>query len=75
LGSDDQTVLAALHACNATGRTGLQQPSARAHHTRLVFAPEQAERLRALLQPTFRTPEHAFLAIFSDRDKSRLFLA
>lgn len=49
LGIDDQTVLDAVHAFNATGLTCLQQRSSRAHHTRLVFAPEQAERLRALL--------------------------
>lgn len=49
LGCDDQTVLDALHAFNASGLTCLQQKSSRAHRPRLVFAPEQAERLRALL--------------------------
>jgi transposase len=49
LGIDDQTVLDALHAFNATGLACLQKKSSRAHHTRLVFNPEQAERLRALL--------------------------
>jgi hypothetical protein len=49
LGCDDQTVLDALHAFNASGLTSLQKKSSRAHRTRLVFAPEQAERLRALL--------------------------
>ena len=49
LGLDDQTVLDALHAFNATGLACLQKKSSRAHRTRLVFAPEQAERLRALL--------------------------
>ena len=49
LGSDDQTVLDALHAFNATGLASLQRKSSRAHRTRLVVAPEQAERLRALL--------------------------
>src|SRR5690349_19074828 len=49
LGIDDQTVLDALHACNATGLACLQKKSSRAHRTRLVFGPEQAERLRALL--------------------------
>jgi transposase len=49
LGIDDQTVLDALHAFNATGLACLQKKSSRAHRTRLVFAPEQAERLRALL--------------------------
>jgi len=49
LGCDDQTVLDALHAFNAEGLTSLQKQSSRAHRTRLVFAPEQAERLRALL--------------------------
>ncbi len=32
-----------------TGLQALQKKSSRAHRTRLVFAPEQAERLRALL--------------------------
>jgi transposase len=50
LGIDDQTVLDALHAFTASGLTSLQKKSSRAHRTRLVFAPEQAERLRALLQ-------------------------
>ena len=49
LGCDDQTVLDALHAFNASGLTSLQKKSSRAHRTRLVFAPQQAERLRALL--------------------------
>ncbi len=49
MGIDDQTVLDALHAFNATGLQALQKKSSRAHRTRLVFAPEQAERLRALL--------------------------
>ncbi len=50
LGCDDQTVLDALHAFNASGLTSLQKKSSRAHRTRLAFAPEQAERLRALVQ-------------------------
>ncbi len=50
LGIDDQTVLDALHAFNAVGLACLQKKSSRAHRTRLVFSPEQAERLRALLQ-------------------------
>ena len=49
LGCDDQTVLDALHAFNASGLASLQKKSSRAHRTRLVFAPAQAERLRALL--------------------------
>src|SRR5260221_1404855 len=49
LGIDDQTVLDALHAFNATGRQALQKKSSRAHRTRLVFAPSQTERLRSLL--------------------------
>jgi transposase len=49
LGCDDQTVLDALHAFNATGLACLQKGSSRAKRTRLVFGPEQAERLRALL--------------------------
>jgi hypothetical protein len=50
LGCDDQTVLDALYACNATGRACLQKKSTRAHRTRLVFGPEAAGRLRALVQ-------------------------
>ena len=49
LGCDDQTVLDALHAFNMSGLISLQKRSTRAHRTRLVFGPEQAERLRALL--------------------------
>jgi transposase len=49
LGIDDQTVLDALHAFNAAGLSSLQKKSSRAHRTRLVFGPDQAERLRALL--------------------------
>jgi transposase len=49
LGCDDQTVLDALHVFNAVGLACLQKKSSRAHRTRLVFGPEQAERLRALL--------------------------
>ncbi len=49
LGIDDQTVLDALHAFNATGLACLRKKSSRAHRTRLVFGPEQAGRLRALL--------------------------
>src|SRR5438105_3453776 len=50
LGCDDQTVLDALHAFNATGLQALQKGSSRAKRTRVVFGPEQTERLRALLQ-------------------------
>ena len=49
LGCDDQTVLDALHAFTAAGLACLQKPSSRAHRTRLVFGPDRAERLRALL--------------------------
>ncbi len=49
LGIDDQTVLDALHAFNADGLTALVKGSSRPKRTRLVFGPEQAERLRALL--------------------------
>ena len=49
LGIDDQTVLDALHAFNAAGLASLQKKPSRAHRTRLVFGPERAERLRALL--------------------------
>jgi len=49
LAVDDQTVLDALHAFNAVGLQCLQKGSSRAKRTRLVFGPEQAERLRALL--------------------------
>jgi transposase len=49
LGIDDQTVLDALHAFNADGLQSLVKGSSRPKRTRLVFGPEQAERLRALL--------------------------
>jgi hypothetical protein len=49
LGIDDQTVLDALHACNAHGLKPLVKGSSRPERTRLVFGPEQAERLRALM--------------------------
>jgi len=49
LGIDDQTVLDALHAFNASGLACLRKKSSRAHRTRLACGPEQAERLRALL--------------------------
>src|SRR5262245_23099573 len=49
VGCDDQTVLDVLHAFNATGLACLQKGSSRAKRTRLVFGPEQAERLRALV--------------------------
>jgi transposase len=49
LGIDDQTVLDALHAFNAKGLACLQKGSSRAKRTRLVFGPEPAGRLRALL--------------------------
>jgi transposase len=49
LGIDDQTVLDALHTFNAKGLPALQKKSSRAQRTRLVFAPEQAGRLRALV--------------------------
>ncbi|HEY1243638.1 MAG TPA: helix-turn-helix domain-containing protein [Hyphomicrobiaceae bacterium] len=49
LGIDDQTVLDALHAFNADGLKALMKGSSRPQRTRLVFGPEQAERLRALL--------------------------
>jgi len=58
LGIDDQTVLDALHACNAVGLACLQQQSSRAHRTRLVFSPQQAERLRALLHRSPRDFDH-----------------
>jgi hypothetical protein len=47
VGSDDQTVLDALHACNATGRACVRKTSSRAPRTRLVFGPDQAGRRRA----------------------------
>src|SRR5262249_31447741 len=49
LGIDDQTVLDALHAFNASGLKALVKGSSRPKRTRLVFGAEQAERLRALL--------------------------
>src|SRR5215470_13232446 len=49
LGCDDQTVLDALHAFNALGLDALKKGSSRPKQTHVVFAPEQAEQLRALL--------------------------
>jgi Winged helix-turn helix len=49
LGCDDQTVLDALHAFNAQGLEALKKGSFRPKQTHVVFAPEQAEQLRALL--------------------------
>jgi hypothetical protein len=49
LGCDGQIVLDALHACTADGLLCRQKRSSRAHRTRLVFGPQQAERLRALV--------------------------
>jgi len=48
LGCDDQTVLDALHAFNVRGVAALTKGSSRPKHTRRAFAPDQAERLRAL---------------------------
>src|SRR5712692_6228613 len=49
LGIDDQTVLDALHAFNTDGLKCLTKGSSRPKRTRLVFGPQQADRLRALL--------------------------
>jgi hypothetical protein len=49
------TALDALHACNAVELARLQKRSSRAHRTRLVVGPEQAERLRVLAQRRPRT--------------------
>jgi transposase len=49
LGIDDQTVLDALHAFNATGLQALVKGSSRPKRTRLAIGPEQAERLRGLV--------------------------
>ncbi len=49
LGIDDQTVLDALHAFNADGLSSLVKGSSRPKRTRLVFGPEPAERLQALV--------------------------
>ncbi len=49
LGIDDQTVLDALHAFNADGLKCLIKGSSRPKRTRLVFGPQQAEQLRALV--------------------------
>src|SRR4051794_3381093 len=49
LGIDDQTVLDALHAFNGDGLKCLTRGSSRPKRTRLVFGPNQAERLRGLL--------------------------
>src|SRR5258708_35709347 len=49
MGIDDQTVHEAQHACKAQGLKSLVKGSSRPERTRLVFGPEQAERLRALM--------------------------
>jgi transposase len=58
LGCDDQTVLDALHAFNAVGLDALRKGSSRPHRTRLAFAPEHAEQLRALLHRSPREFGH-----------------
>ena len=55
LGCDDQTVLNAIAAFNARGVACLARGSPRAHRTYPAFAPERAERLRALLHQSPRT--------------------
>jgi transposase len=58
LGCDDQTVLDALHAFNAVRLACLQKQSSRAHRTRVVFGPQQVERLRALVHRSPRDFGH-----------------
>src|SRR5258706_1158984 len=71
LGIDDQTVLDALHAFNAVGLPCLQQGSSRAKRSRLVFGPEQAERLRALLHRSEVAPLWWFFRGLGEREESR----
>src|SRR5258706_8724431 len=71
LGIDDQTVLDALHAFNAVGLPCLQQGSSRAKRSRLVFGPEQAERLRALLHRSEVAPLWWFFRGLGERGESR----
>ena len=62
LGCDDQTVLDALHAFNAEGLAALTKGSSRPKRTRVAFAPDQAEHLRALAHRSpreFGLPEPA----------------
>lgn len=54
LDCDDQTVREAIHAFNARGLAALQPGSHRAKTRHPAFAPEAAERLRALLHQSPR---------------------
>ena len=59
LGCDDQTVLDALHACNAHGLAALQKGSSRPHRPPpRAFSDEGAEQLRALLHRSPRDFDH-----------------
>lgn len=55
LGCDDQTVRDAIRAFNQHGLEALQARSKRPQHTQAAFAPEQAQRLRQLVQQSPRT--------------------
>jgi transposase len=55
LDCDDQTVREAIHAFNTRGVAALQPGSHRARTRQPAFAPEAAERLRALLHQSPRT--------------------
>ena len=63
LGCDDQTVLDALHAFNASGLDTLQKGSSRPQTTHPAFSLDQAQRLRALLhrQPPRIWQAHQFV--------------
>jgi transposase len=52
---DRQTVRTALHAFNPHGLAALQPGSSRPHTVQAAFAPNEAERLRALLHQSPRT--------------------
>jgi transposase len=55
LGCGEQTVRNAIHAFNTQGGAALRPGSARPHTIQAAFAPDQAERLRALLHQSPRT--------------------
>src|ERR687885_2749597 len=55
LGCGEQTVRNAIHAFNTRGGAALRPGSSRPHTVQAAFAPDQAERLRALLHRSPRT--------------------
>jgi transposase len=55
LGCGEQTARNAIHAFNTHGGAALRPGSSRPHTIQAAFAPDQAERLRALLHQSPRT--------------------